>query len=139
MTQQNTNFSKLIKLLKMTTSSNDAEALVAARMANEQLQKLGWDWEKLLTQRVTVVADPFNDAPVIRDREAKTHTLSDVNEAYNRGYAAAVNDAQLRKSQRANQQSSGAQTGRFYSPPPRPKRAKRTYPANGVTLGDLGL
>jgi hypothetical protein len=49
----------LIKLLKLTTSNNDSEALAAMRKANEQLPKLGGDWEKLLLGQVKVVADPF--------------------------------------------------------------------------------
>lgn len=51
----------LIKLLKMTTSSSDAEALVAARKANAELKKFGGDWESLLRGKVTVIGDPFAD------------------------------------------------------------------------------
>lgn len=59
------NLSLLIKLLKMTTSSNDAEALLAIRNANKQLVKFGGDWESLLRSHVTIIgADPFaNIAP----------------------------------------------------------------------------
>src|SRR5262245_52256164 len=53
------NLGLLIKLLKMTTSSNDAEALIAMRRANEQLIKFGGDWENLLRGKVTVIGDPF--------------------------------------------------------------------------------
>lgn len=49
----------LIKLLKMTTSSHDAEALVACRKANAELQKFGGDWDTLLRGKVTVIGDPF--------------------------------------------------------------------------------
>ncbi len=52
-------FSKLIKLMQMTTSANDTEALLAVRKANEQMQKLGKSWEELLTSRLTIIADPF--------------------------------------------------------------------------------
>lgn len=51
----------LIKLLKMTTSPNDAESLVALRKANELLRSAGWDWEKLVRGKITVIADPFKD------------------------------------------------------------------------------
>lgn len=51
----------LCKLLKMTTSNNDGEALVAIRKANEQLAKVGGDWEKLFFGKVTVIADPFEN------------------------------------------------------------------------------
>lgn len=58
------NLPLLIKLLKLTTSSNDQEALMAVRKANEQLAKFGGDWEKLLRGKVTVISDPFvNVAP----------------------------------------------------------------------------
>ena len=56
------NLGLLIKLLKMTTSSNDAEALSAIRKANEQLVKFGNDWEPLLRGKVTVIGDPFLNA-----------------------------------------------------------------------------
>lgn len=53
------NLELLIKLLKMTTSSVDGEALTAMRKANEQLLKVGGDWENLLRGKVKVIADPF--------------------------------------------------------------------------------
>lgn len=53
------NLELLIKLLKLTTSSNDGEALMASRKANEVLAKFGGDWEALLRGKVTVIADPF--------------------------------------------------------------------------------
>lgn len=49
----------LIKLLKMTTSPNDGEVLVAARKANALLTSAGWDWDKLINGKIVVVADPF--------------------------------------------------------------------------------
>lgn len=54
------NLPTLIKLLKMTTSSNDNEALNAIRMANVALKKFGGDWEALLKGKVTVIGDPFS-------------------------------------------------------------------------------
>lgn len=53
------NLGLLIKLLKMTSSTHDAEALSAMRKANEQLVKFGGDWERLLRGKVTVIGDPF--------------------------------------------------------------------------------
>ena len=53
------NLGMLIKLMKLTASSNDAEALLAVRKANEQLIKFGGDWEALLSGKVTVIGDPF--------------------------------------------------------------------------------
>jgi hypothetical protein len=51
----------LIKLLKMTTSSNDGEALTALRKANMLLLSAGWDWEKLIHGKIKVIEDPFKN------------------------------------------------------------------------------
>ncbi len=51
----------LLKLLKMTASNNDAEALVAIRKANALLASAAWDWDKLLSGKITVVGDPFGN------------------------------------------------------------------------------
>jgi hypothetical protein len=50
----------LLKLLKMTTSSNDAECLVAIRKANAVLKGANWDWDKLIAGKIKVIADPFS-------------------------------------------------------------------------------
>lgn len=57
---QEMNLSLVIKLLKMTTSANDAEALVAMRKANSIVTSAGWDWERLLLSKVKIIADPFS-------------------------------------------------------------------------------
>lgn len=49
----------LIKLLGMTGSANDGEALVALRKATSLLDSAGWTWERLVRAKITVVADPF--------------------------------------------------------------------------------
>lgn len=49
----------LIKLLSLTASDNDAEALVALRKATALLVASGWTWERLIHGKITVVADPF--------------------------------------------------------------------------------
>ena len=51
----------LIKVLGMTTSDNDNIALVAARRANDILEKLDTDWSKLIKGKVTIIADPFTN------------------------------------------------------------------------------
>ena len=56
-------FERLIKLLKLSTSPNDAEALLAVRKANEAVKAAGWDWERLLRGKVTIIADPFTAPP----------------------------------------------------------------------------
>lgn len=57
--------SMLIKLLQMTTSDNDSEALVAIRKANSLVRNhFGGDWDSLLRAKVKIIADPFfNVAP----------------------------------------------------------------------------
>lgn len=54
---------RLIKLMKMTTVTEDTLAAVAIRAANRELDKIGTDWESLLRGKVTVVADPFAAIP----------------------------------------------------------------------------
>jgi hypothetical protein len=49
----------LIKLLKMTTSPNEGEALIAMRKANALLTSAGWDWDKLIQGKIKVIEDPF--------------------------------------------------------------------------------
>lgn len=53
----------LIKVLGMTTSSADGEALSAVRRANSMLKSAAISWETLLRGKVTVVADPFANIP----------------------------------------------------------------------------
>lgn len=57
---ENADLSLLIKMLGMTDSDSDGQALVAIRKANAQVRKLGTTWEDLLRGKVTVIADPFN-------------------------------------------------------------------------------
>lgn len=54
----------LIKLLKMTSSNHDHEALSAMRLANAQVLKLNTDWEDLLNGKVTLIADPFTGVSI---------------------------------------------------------------------------
>lgn len=49
----------LIKLLRMTTSDNDGEALTALRKANALMTAAGWDWERLINSKIKIVASPF--------------------------------------------------------------------------------
>lgn len=50
----------LVKILGMTTSDNDGQALVAIRKANKLLADAGWTWERLIAGKITIVQDPFN-------------------------------------------------------------------------------
>lgn len=60
----------VIKLMKMTTSQVDNEALMALRKANERISALGWDWEALLSNKITIVADPFDKIEIIKPTES---------------------------------------------------------------------
>jgi hypothetical protein len=53
----------LIKMLGMTTSDNDGQALVAIRKANAFLLANGWDWDRLIRGKITIVEDPFKSIP----------------------------------------------------------------------------
>lgn len=53
------NLDLFIKLMKMTTATEDTMALVAIRKANAHLAKVGGDWDRLLRGKVRIVADPF--------------------------------------------------------------------------------
>lgn len=59
----------LIKIMGMTTSDNDGQALVALRKANKLLLDAGWSWEKLIQGRIKVVENPFKSANPFADRE----------------------------------------------------------------------
>jgi hypothetical protein len=60
----------LIKLLKMSTSPNDGEALISIRKANDLLKTAGWDWEKLIHGKIKVIEDPFKSVDVPLNRNA---------------------------------------------------------------------
>jgi len=51
----------LIKLLRMTTSDNDNEALMGIRKANALLTAAGWDWQKLIEGKIRIIEDPFKN------------------------------------------------------------------------------
>src|SRR5258708_8942095 len=50
----------LLKLLGMTTSASDNEALMAIRRANEFLARAGWTWEMLIREKIKIIENPFN-------------------------------------------------------------------------------
>lgn len=61
---------KIIKLLNLSSSPNDAEAVSAVRMANNLLKKAETSWEKILATRI--VLEP--SASVARRAQWKTHS-----------------------------------------------------------------
>ncbi len=64
----------LAKMLRMTTSDNDNVALVAIRKANELLRANGWDWDKLLKGKITIVEDPFKSISDPRFAAGSSHS-----------------------------------------------------------------
>lgn len=72
----------LLKILNMSTSDNDGTALVAIRKANELLASAGWSWEKLLSGKITVVADPFARMPEVKRPEPIRESPDAVKPAY---------------------------------------------------------
>lgn len=95
MTEQIQKHLLLVKLLKMTTSSNDGEALVAMRKANQLVTDAGWDWDRVMAGKITVVGDPF--AGLARP--------------------AAPSAPQQRQQPSPQPQPAGTQTGRWSAPP----------------------
>lgn len=55
----------LRKLLKMTTSENDGEALTAMRKANELMASAKWTWDMLLDQKIKIIESPFASVPKV--------------------------------------------------------------------------
>jgi hypothetical protein len=58
------NLDTIIKLMGMTGSMHDPEALTALRMATAQLKKWGWTWESILRGKIKIMPDPFASIPM---------------------------------------------------------------------------
>jgi hypothetical protein len=101
----------LIKLLKLTASPHDAEALAAARKANAILTLAEWQWESLLRGKVTIIGDPFGSVVAPQAQGA--------------GFVPPT----------------GRSPSPSPFAPPQPPRAKAPRPARAkrTTLADLGL
>lgn len=68
---QDPRFVMLVKLLQLTTSDSDGEALAAMRKANAIVrQHFGGDWESLLKAQVKIIADPFFNVEPFQRHEA---------------------------------------------------------------------
>jgi hypothetical protein len=121
MAEELPNLGLLIKLMKLTSSSNDSEALLAVRKANEQLVKFGGDWEKLLLGKVTVIGDPFESVAPPKQQPRYT------------------NAAPPPPTPRTPPPST-AQWSNSNSPPrpAQPRRPARVRPSK-LTLADIGL
>lgn len=60
-------FRQLEKLMMMTTSDNDAEAIAALRKANEILKRHGYNWTSTFQRLVRVQEAEIEEAPRERD------------------------------------------------------------------------
>lgn len=120
------NLDLLIKLLKMTTSSNDAEALLFVRKANDKLKEIGWDWDRLLRGKITIIADPFDSVPVPQKKQEDSYRPQAAPPA-------------------PTYQNAGTQTGRWssrnqtFNPKPKRRPAPKYQSKLNVSLKDLGL
>ena len=56
---------KILKLLELTKSANDAEALNAVRKANDIREKAGLQWEEIFAKSITTYK-PTNFPPIFR-------------------------------------------------------------------------
>lgn len=72
-------FTTLRKLMMLTTSTNDAEALTALRKANALLLANGVDWDKVFGRTVTVVNDfePAEDDVPASQNQARHDKMID--------------------------------------------------------------
>jgi hypothetical protein len=111
----------LIKMLGLTTSSNDNVALVAMRKANKHLSKLQGsdspDWDSLLRGKVKVVEDPFKNAPAPSFAAPNSHVQP------RRPVTTPTPDATTKQTKQAAYANvyGGAGTYRFpHAPPPPP-------------------
>ena len=75
-------FNTLKRIMQLSTSNNDAEALAALRKANAILAEAGVDWSRVFERCVTVVAeyesDPEQESSGSRDKDRTV----EINEAF---------------------------------------------------------
>jgi hypothetical protein len=57
------NLDKIIKLMGMTGSSHDPEAISALRMATKLMKDWGWTWDSVLRGKIKIMPDPFANLP----------------------------------------------------------------------------
>lgn len=82
----------LIKLMGMTQSEQDGEALAFLRKANKIVKDAGWTWEKILLGKVKVIADPFTNiqAPPPKPNSSRGTTPSQPSTPNRSGYGSTV-------------------------------------------------
>lgn len=74
MAEESFDLGRLIKFMGMTQSSSEHEALVALRLANREIVKIGKSWAEILSGKVTVIADPFAGVPEPTDYNDRRRT-----------------------------------------------------------------
>jgi hypothetical protein len=127
------NLGLLIKLMKLTASTNDSEALLAIRKANEQLQKFGGDWERLLQGRVTVIGDPFGQIPVPFNEPKPRY------DGYSAPQAAPQPPPYTTAESMRRQKQAAADAQRQRQQRAAAKKASRQQTANDLSLDDLDI
>lgn len=71
-------FKMFLKLMNLTTSSFDGEALNAIRMANSVLNSMNQTWEDLLHQKIVMIAPPVDSAATPRKASSGIRYSDDV-------------------------------------------------------------
>ena len=94
-------FDTLKKMMALTFSDNDPEALASIRAANRLLVKEGIDWQRVLSRTMNVIneveeAPPERTAPPHRDGSDDRRLLHDAEEAVEEGSEIAEFIASLR-------------------------------------------
>ncbi len=71
---------KFIKLMNLSESSNDAEALNAVRKANKMLRDNKTDWSTLITQKIVInnIVNPTNTEKVTYTSVRKEEPILDL-------------------------------------------------------------
>lgn len=72
---------RFIKLMMLTTSTNDNEVLTSIRMANAELYKLNRNWEELIRGKVSIIQDPTifpDDGTFSKPKTSSHRTDSDI-------------------------------------------------------------
>lgn len=97
--QMNDPVQKLIKILKLTTSENDAEALSAMRLANDILKRNNITWDIVITSSIREKPqDPLEDA-IERQRQAVKRKMEEAREQLKQQQATMQAQEQLLRKQ----------------------------------------
>src|SRR5262245_19018431 len=73
MPQDPPNLDKIIKVMGLTGSNQDGEALSALRKATAMLKEWGWTWETILRGKIKIMPDPFANIPMPSTQSTSRH------------------------------------------------------------------